>query len=540
MTTVPGRQTIVRGVAVLLAAALVAILPTGSVTPAEGAAPTTFAHVRTVGSAGSGSNQFSGPWSMAFGPDGLLYVIDHGNQRVQVLDRSGVFVRRWSYALASPDTSVSAAVGIGIDTAGLVYIADGNFPNQPRVQVYSSTGTHIRTIGATGAGDEVLAAVRSIAVHGDHVYVSDGGPFGAGFVKKYTLAGTYVRKYGIDASAVDPYGQVEAIAVGPDGTLYVAHDRAGGELEAISAAGVDTGSGAAPAVTAIAVHGDGRVALARAGGVDVFGADLEPVTSFGSPGDGVAQFRLPFGVAFDPLGNVWVSDYTKSELQLWGDATPPTVLLRTPPEGAVYPKGKVVEARFSCVDAVTGLASCRGTVDNGARLDTSRLGARSLVVTAVDNTGNVRTVSRRYTVQLARPDVAVRRAPRGRLIGDDIYGSTSGQTLLGSVPAGRSVTYVVVLQNDAGFTDRLRLEGPGSVKGYTVTYRSGPDKTDVTRQVVGGRFRTSPLAPGATVSVTVKVTAGAAAEPLVAVRATATSVTHDNRADTVVMATRLS
>jgi hypothetical protein len=526
-------------VAVLLVAATATIVTTGPAAPAEGAAPQTFAHVRTVGTVGSGPEQFTRPRSLAFGPDGHLYVIDVINRRVHVLDRSGVFVRRWSYDLESADTGVGSAVGIGIDAAGLVYIAaEAINLEQPRVQVYSATGTHIRTIGTTGAGDAVLTAARSLAVHGNHVYVSDGGPIGAGFVKKYTLTGTFVRQYGSAASTVDPYVDLEAIAVGPDGTLYVASD---GEVEAVSAADAVLWSHAVPNAEAIAAHSDGRVFLARTGvGIEVLGPDLELLTSFGSVGDGVAQFRLPWGMAIDPFGNVWVSDYVKSELQLWGDAQAPVVRLRTPPEGQVYPKGKVVEARYTCADAGTGLASCRGTVRDGARIDTSRLGSRPFSVTAVDNTGNRTTIERPYTVQLARPDAAVKIGPRGRLVGNDIYGPSSGQTVLGAVRAGRAVTYVVVLQNDAGFTDRLGLTGTGSTKGFTVTYRTGPRQTDITRAVVGGRFRTAPLAPGATTSVTVTVKAGRAAAPLVSVRATATSVTHSTRSDGVVMATRLT
>jgi hypothetical protein len=80
------------------------------------------------------------------------------------------------------------------------------------------------------------------------------------------------------------------------------------------------------------------------------------------------------------------------------DETPPAVDL-APADGAQIPLGAAVTVDFSCSDeGGSGLASCEGSVPNGAALDTSTLGPRSVTVTARDNAGNETAVT--HTVQV--------------------------------------------------------------------------------------------------------------------------------------------
>lgn len=84
-----------------------------------------------------------------------------------------------------------------------------------------------------------------------------------------------------------------------------------------------------------------------------------------------------------------------------GVAPPPTVNLKTPPDGARYSLILTlfhpVRVAYSCDGADV---SCSGTQPNGSILDTSRLGTRSFTVTAVDEAGNTTTVTHHYTVAL--------------------------------------------------------------------------------------------------------------------------------------------
>ena len=70
-----------------------------------------------VGSEGSLPLQFNDPHGIAIDSEGRLYIADRGNQRVQVLDKEGNFLTRW--------TQFGKPSAIAIDGKGNIYVADG-------------------------------------------------------------------------------------------------------------------------------------------------------------------------------------------------------------------------------------------------------------------------------------------------------------------------------------------------------------------------------------------------------------------------------
>ena len=51
------------------------------------------------------------------------------------------------------------------------------------------------------------------------------------------------------------------------------------------------------------------------------------------------------------------------------DTTPPKVTIVTPASGATYARGQEILASYSCVDPISGIDTCTGTVANGANLN---------------------------------------------------------------------------------------------------------------------------------------------------------------------------
>jgi hypothetical protein len=79
------------------------------------------------------------------------------------------------------------------------------------------------------------------------------------------------------------------------------------------------------------------------------------------------------------------------------DPGDPTVTITSPTAGR-YLQGAVVTADYACADTDSGIATCTGTVADGARIDTSRPGTHSFTVTARDRAGNDHTATVAYTV----------------------------------------------------------------------------------------------------------------------------------------------
>ncbi len=92
-------------------------------------------------------------------------------------------------------------------------------------------------------------------------------------------------------------------------------------------------------------------------------------------------------------GSAWSSAW-----KITVDNTAPSITLTTPVNGATYAQNQVVNANYSCTDALSGIASCVGDAANGSPINTSTQGGHSFTVTATDNSGNVTVQMVNYTV----------------------------------------------------------------------------------------------------------------------------------------------
>jgi hypothetical protein len=89
------------------------------------------------------------------------------------------------------------------------------------------------------------------------------------------------------------------------------------------------------------------------------------------------------------------------------DTRAPSIVVTTPPPGAVYAVGEQVAADYSCSDDGSGIAGCVGNVANGAPLDTGSPGDKTFTVNATDKAGNPASKSVSYSVvDGAAPSIA--------------------------------------------------------------------------------------------------------------------------------------
>jgi Tol biopolymer transport system component len=83
------------------------------------------------------------------------------------------------------------------------------------------------------------------------------------------------------------------------------------------------------------------------------------------------------------------------------DKTAPVIAITAPANNAAYTQNQAVAANYACSDNGSNIASCVGTKPSGSNINTSSTGAKSFVVTATDNAGNMTEKTVSYTVQAA-------------------------------------------------------------------------------------------------------------------------------------------
>lgn len=107
--------------------------------------------IRKIGTAGKGHTltepgQFSVPTNVALDKDNNLYVSDTYNNRVEIFDADGNFIRAWGKAGDRPGT-FSRPKGIAVDVDGHVWVADAV---QDRVQCFTPEGQLLIWMGGHG------------------------------------------------------------------------------------------------------------------------------------------------------------------------------------------------------------------------------------------------------------------------------------------------------------------------------------------------------------------------------------------------------
>ncbi len=153
-----------------------------------------------VGSAGSGNGQLNQARDATAGGLGTIYVADYKNQRVEVFDSSGHFLRAWGThcpytgACTQPG-EFQDPYGIVLDAAGYVYVSD-NY----RIQKFTATGTFVAQFGQGcpkgGCTPNELFQLRRVAVgpgSSPNVYAAD---LWGDKVVEYNQAGAIVQIFG--------------------------------------------------------------------------------------------------------------------------------------------------------------------------------------------------------------------------------------------------------------------------------------------------------------------------------------------------------
>jgi len=155
---------------------------------------------------------FNEPNDVSVGPAGDIYVAQghgRGEPKIVKFDKDGNFTKAWGKKGTGPG-EFDIAHSVAIDAKGLVYIADRN--NQ-RIQVFDAGGTYLRESKHPGTPCGLFITPDQ------HLWLAHGH---AGQVMKLDLNGKVLGVTGKQGKAVGQFGEAHFIALNAKGDIYVA------------------------------------------------------------------------------------------------------------------------------------------------------------------------------------------------------------------------------------------------------------------------------------------------------------------------------
>ena len=187
--------------------------------------------IKTFGTKGTGDGQFRSPYGIAIEKDGRLFVTDSRNGRVQVFDSHGGFLYGFGRD-GSGDGELSYPLGIALDEQERVFIADSG---NSRIAVFTTDGLFLDNIGSKGSGREQLYNPAGVAVSADEkVWIADTGN---NRLQVFDTQGNYLFPIGSEDRGVNKFSKPAGVAVDSQGRIIVA-DTNNNRLHVLNSKGV--------------------------------------------------------------------------------------------------------------------------------------------------------------------------------------------------------------------------------------------------------------------------------------------------------------
>ncbi len=230
-----------------------------------------------------GAEPLFAPAGAAFDAEGNIWLVDAGNDRIQIISPEGDFLETWDGAAGGGEGFAFAKSGggfdgdVAFDSEGNIYVAEAG---GRRVQKFDADRQLLTTWGEFGSGDGQFIEPIGIAVDDTgNVYVIDDQ---RNDVQKFDADGAFVSAFGGQGSGEGELRNAGYLAVDHQGNVWVAD------------------------------FGNNRVVT--------FAGDGTVLRTFGEAGTNPGQFSSPVDVAVDAVGMVYVADLDNGRIQVF-DAT---------------------------------------------------------------------------------------------------------------------------------------------------------------------------------------------------------------------------
>ncbi len=160
------------------------------------------------GVAGEDERHFNKPADIAFGDNGDFFIADgYGNSRVVKFDKNAKFLLAWGKK-GKGESEFNIPHAVRIDSKGLLYVGDRE---NDRVQVFDQNGKFIRQFGG-------FAPFGLFITKEDELLVADGR---ANKVHRVTLEGKVLETWGNRGPEAGNFFLPHGITLAADGAVYV-------------------------------------------------------------------------------------------------------------------------------------------------------------------------------------------------------------------------------------------------------------------------------------------------------------------------------
>ena len=171
-----------------------------------------------IGRTGSGNGEFLSPNGIAFDSSNNLFVVDTNNYRVQkfALDSGGVYQYNTQFgSYGTTDPHFQLPTRLGIDSAGNVFVADQFNSN---VKEFDKTGAFVRSFTYNDPNSNPFSPSGIAVDSAGNVFATD---LLNNRVLKFSNTGVYLTQFGTAGAGNGQFNGADGIAVDSAGDVFV-------------------------------------------------------------------------------------------------------------------------------------------------------------------------------------------------------------------------------------------------------------------------------------------------------------------------------
>ena len=265
--------------------------------------------VLSFGKHGSSAGMFVLPWGVAVNTKDEIAVTDFDCNRVQIFNSDGTYLRSFG-RFGTNKGEFLRPTGIAFSKNGCIFVADNN--NNNRIQTFTEMGEFVGSFGGKGSMDNQLSDPCGLFVDSDgNIIVADTGNK---LIKIFAPDGTFLRKFGEQGSLSYPIHCVEC------DNNFVVSDMNDNCLKVFDRKGnfkYKFGQLFQPRCLSLTTAGHLVVCDTGNHMVKVFELNGTFVGDFGTKGNNLGEFEVPWSAAVLNNGRIVVLDRGNSNIQIF-------------------------------------------------------------------------------------------------------------------------------------------------------------------------------------------------------------------------------